>query len=133
MNMATLQRFERTFLTFEGRIGRRRYLGLSLLPLVFYVLVLLYLLTIAFVPGGSFLAPFIGPLFGALFLLLAVLTIWIWLSAGVRRLHDMGLNGYPMLLHLVPFVGLLLWLVMLIWEGQYGDNKYGPQPGYEPS
>lgn len=50
------------------------------------------------------------------------------LSAGVRRMHDIGKSGWWLLLEIVPFIG---WIVLLVWEvrdSQPGDNQYGPNP-----
>ena len=50
------------------------------------------------------------------------------LSAGVRRLHDIGKSGWWILLHFVPFIG---WIILLVWfikDSEPGDNQYGPNP-----
>ncbi|MEG5265605.1 DUF805 domain-containing protein [Pseudomonas sp. JDS28PS106] len=58
-----------------------------------------------------------------------LLTILPLFSVSVRRLHDIGLNGWYLLLHLIPFVGWLITLMILVRSGTEGDNEYGPQPG----
>jgi uncharacterized membrane protein YhaH (DUF805 family) len=46
---------------------------------------------------------------------------WIaTLTAGVRRLHDLGRSGYWVLLI------NLIWPLLLIWPGQRQANRYGP-------
>ena len=49
------------------------------------------------------------------------------LVVSVRRLHDIGMNGWWVLLNLVPLGGLVL-LVLLCQDSQPGDNNYGPNP-----
>ncbi len=50
------------------------------------------------------------------------------LSAGARRLHDVGESPLKLLFLLIPFAGFF---VMLIWwtkPGIEGPNEFGPQP-----
>lgn len=50
------------------------------------------------------------------------------LGLGVRRLHDIGKNGWLMLLSLIPIVG---WIILIVWwakEGDPNENQYGPVP-----
>jgi uncharacterized membrane protein YhaH (DUF805 family) len=49
------------------------------------------------------------------------------LAVSVRRLHDIGMNGWWVLLNLVPLGGLVL-LVLFCQDSQPGDNNYGPNP-----
>ena len=130
-----LRRFERTFLSFEGRIGRLRYLAHTiLLPTGGLIVSVLFTVVLNLIPWGGWvgvaLEVIVRMIGGTLFFAFFVLVIWIWLSAGIRRLHDMGASGWWMLLNLVLLPSFLLWLAQMLWPGQYGDNKYGPQPGY---
>lgn len=47
--------------------------------------------------------------------------IWLYLVQGVRRCHDLG---KPWWWFLVPFYVF----AMLLFEGEQGPNKYGPDP-----
>lgn len=49
------------------------------------------------------------------------------LSAGARRLHDMGKSGWLQLLWLVPFIG---WAILIYWlvQPSVGPNEYGEGP-----
>jgi len=59
----------------------------------------------------------------------SLLSLWIGLAVYVKRCHDRGKSGWWLLLMLIPFVGIIWWLVDLgILEGQQGANKYGPDP-----
>jgi len=59
----------------------------------------------------------------------SLLSLWVGLAVYVKRCHDRGKSGWWLLLMLVPFVGIIWWLVDLgILEGQQGPNKYGPDP-----
>ena len=50
------------------------------------------------------------------------------ISLLVRRLHDTGKTGWWLLLAFVPFIGEIAILIFCLQEGNYGDNKYGPEP-----
>lgn len=49
------------------------------------------------------------------------------LSVSVRRLHDIGMSGWWVLLNLIP-LGSLVLLVLFCQDSQSGDNAYGPNP-----
>ena len=50
------------------------------------------------------------------------------LSVVVRRLHDVGKTGWFYLIILIPFVGAIWMLVLLVSNGDVGENKYGADP-----
>lgn len=50
------------------------------------------------------------------------------LAITVRRLHDVGMSGWWILLALVPVVGGLSLLAFLVGDSESGPNKYGPKP-----
>lgn len=50
------------------------------------------------------------------------------LGLGARRLHDINMSGWWMLVGLIPLVG---WAIMIYWTvqpGTPGPNDYGPAP-----
>ncbi len=60
--------------------------------------------------------------------ILAVLVFLIpMISAGVRRLHDIGKTGWLILLGLIPLVGLVL-LYFMVQPTQPQANEYGEPP-----
>ena len=46
----------------------------------------------------------------------------------IRRLHDVNLSGFFVLLNFVPIVNLGLFLYLLCKKGTEGENDYGPDP-----
>lgn len=44
-----------------------------------------------------------------------------------RRLHDIGRSGWWTLLMLLPMLNLLVFLVLAVFPGDTGPNKYGPR------
>ena len=47
---------------------------------------------------------------------------------GVRRLHDLDLSGWWMLLLFVPLVNILFYIYILFFKGTEGPNQYGEDP-----
>lgn len=46
----------------------------------------------------------------------------------IRRLHDLNMRGWWLLLNLIPYIGSFAVLVMCgFLKGTEGENKYGPQ------
>ena len=67
--------------------------------------------------------PFTGPV-----TILAQLTILIpWIAVGVRRLHDVNMSGWWMLIAAIPLVNLIL-LVPFCRGGTSGTNRFGDDP-----
>lgn len=57
---------------------------------------------------------------------LAVLVPGLAVSA--RRLHDIGMSGWLLLVALVPVIGGLVLLVLFLIDSNPGTNQYGPNP-----
>ena len=64
--------------------------------------------------------------------LLMIVLLVVWLAAtvvsviaGVKRLHDFDQSGWLILLNLVPFVGFILFFVLLLKSSSPGLNQYG--------
>lgn len=96
----------------SGRIGRVKYLLLhvwSAWPIVLLVAI----------SGENY--PMWLQYVLSFFALFAFIYWWVaTLTAGVRRLHDLGRSGYWVLLI------NLIWPLLLIWPGQRQSNRYGP-------
>ncbi len=50
------------------------------------------------------------------------------ISASVRRLHDMGRSIWWWLLVVIPYVGWIIFLILLLFKSQEAQNKYGAGP-----
>ena len=66
--------------------------------------------------------------YGWLYLIYNLATFIPSLAAGVRRLHDIGKNGWRYFVGLIPLAGLIILLVWFCRDGQTGKNKWGPNP-----
>lgn len=99
----------RNFFNWNGRICRRQFLFLFILSVVVGTLL------IGMTGGKS------GN--GVMFVLSLLL-----IPSYMKRLHDIGWSGGLIFLSLIPFVGFILFLLMLVVGGTKGPNKYGPDP-----
>lgn len=114
--------FKELFFTSAGRLNRKSYIYRSL----FLSLVL------CIVQG---VLTFATNTIDALELLFAVVAFGFSLFSfvsnimmDVRRLHDLDLSGWWMLLMLVPLVNIFFALYMLFFKGTDGPNQYGDDP-----
>lgn len=64
----------------------------------------------------------------ALFGLWSLLIIIPALAVSVRRLHDTGHGGGWIFITFVPLIGSIWYLVLMVKRGQYGPNRFGPDP-----
>ncbi len=61
--------------------------------------------------------------------LLYLVTILPNFCALIRRLHDVGLTGWLVLLNVIPYVGGFALLIMSVLPTQAARNAHGPVPG----
>lgn len=105
----------RNYADFQGRARRKEYWMFTLLVTLATVL--------AVILGGA------ESSVGGLLLLVIVLGGLIpGLAVTVRRLHDLGLSGWLVLIGLLPYVGGLVLLILMLLDGKPGTNQYGPNP-----
>jgi uncharacterized membrane protein YhaH (DUF805 family) len=50
------------------------------------------------------------------------------IAVTVRRLHDTDRTGLWYFIIFVPFIGSIILLILMLPEGNWGDNQYGPDP-----
>lgn len=106
---------------FEGREIRSNFFYAFLLPLLSgFVYGMIYGIL-----GEESTLLFI---FGIFFLFWFLFTLLVFLSAAVRRIHDIGGSGWLAVLLFIPGVAPLLILVLLIKKGTAGPNKWGEDP-----
>jgi len=114
--------------SFEGRIGRLRYLAwtmvltLAMLPLVGLGF---WLATTWLLASDSIAGLIVGGLVAAVVVLAFA---FVSIQFNVQRLHDLGWSGWLWLINLVPFVGSIFPFILIIAPGNTGANQYGPPP-----
>ncbi|MCP8617363.1 DUF805 domain-containing protein [Salirhabdus salicampi] len=104
----------KNYSTFSGRARRKEYWMFVLYNAIFGVLLSVLELVINL---EGVLTTFYG-----LALLLPALAVT------VRRLHDIGKNGWWYLLMLVPIVGAIMILIFTCLDSQEDENRFGPNP-----
>ena len=115
----------RHYADFSGRARRKEYWMFALFNAVFWF-------------AWIFLAIFVSKMTGtadwnvALVLNIAsILYMTVMLLPGMavaRRLHDQDKSGWWLLVGLIPLVGGIWLFILMVTEGQSGDNRYGPNP-----
>lgn len=80
-----------------------------------------------FVLAYFILAMVTGFIHEYLYYLVVLVFLVPMISAGVRRLHDIGKSGWLLLLGLIPLVGLVL-IYFMVQPTQPASNEYGAPP-----
>jgi len=60
-----------------------------------------------------------------LFLAAFLVSLWSNVALAVKRLHDLGKPGLAALVLFVPFVSIVAFLVLCLFPGNRGPNRYG--------
>ena len=108
------------YAVFSGRARRKEYWMFTLFHIIF---------AIAAIAIDSIIGTAIDGVGYGLFYLVYVLALLVpGLAVSVRRLHDIGKSGWMILVGMIPIVGSIWLLVLMVTEGQPGENEYGPDP-----
>nr|WP_294788454.1 DUF805 domain-containing protein [uncultured Flavobacterium sp.] len=111
------------YANFSGRARRSEYWYFRLVTSIVFVGLVFFALMLSTLLG------MIGfPIAIGLVLLYCIAALIPSLAVTVRRMHDIGKSGWTVFVTLIPFAGPIWMLVLLITEGQYGENYYGPDP-----
>jgi len=116
-------------ISFQGRIGRMRYLAYSLGFSLLMNLVMTPFVGFSAMMGGMAGSPeSMGTLSIIVLALITIVSLVIGVMFVKRRLNDLNRSGWWMLLFIVPVVNLLLIIYLLFFPGTDGANNYGPPP-----
>ncbi|MDP9885901.1 uncharacterized membrane protein YhaH (DUF805 family) [Sinomonas atrocyanea] len=136
-----VQRVFKKYATFSGRASRAEYWWWALVGAVVGI-VLNIIISAGMVAststysGYAYSAPTLGPVS-----IIGVILAVVWglaiivptLALAVRRLHDVNMSGWMVLIGLVPFVGGIALLVFMLLppkpEGQRFDQPVAPAYG----
>ena len=107
------------YANFEGRASRSEY-GWVVLSVFLFVLGIFMFLGYIDASFEAIILPI---------LLLQLLVLIPFISLCVRRLHDLGMSGWFMMLFMIPFINVILVYVVLPFiEGEGHPNQYGDVP-----
>ena len=122
--MFQIDNIREMFFSWEGRLNRKPYilrcLALGLIMTAIYIL-----LTTAAAQIGNGI-PMMGA-FSATYIFYLPFIISGYLLA-IRRLHDLDLSAFFILLSFVPVVSFFFALYLIFKKGTEGPNAYGPDP-----
>ncbi len=105
------------YVVFDGRASRAEFW-------FFYLFLALLIFVV------SMLCFFLSETLGNILLAVAVLAIFLpTLTVHVRRLHDIDKSGKWVLLALIPGLGGLALMIMALFKGTEGPNRFGLLPG----
>ena len=105
---------------FNGRARRKEYWMFTLWNIIFALLA--SLLDYSF----GIVYPLVG--YGPLYIAYALFVLVPGFAVAVRRLHDTGKSGWIYLVAFIPIAGWIWLLILLIKEGDQGNNAYGEDP-----
>lgn len=116
------------FNNFSGRARRKEYWMYTLIymPILFLAMFADNALGTTFQMDVMGQSVDIG--YGWIYVIVALLHFLPSLSVVVRRLHDVGKSGWFYLIILIPLLGIIWMLVLLVSNGNVGENKYGADP-----
>lgn len=113
-----------SFFSFNGRATRSQWWGWILMPFLFFGVFVIFLFVLLLVVN-PIENPWVSWVVSAVGWTGMLLVIIKPLAMTVRRLHDIGVSGWLMLIAFVPAVGLLILLILCGFKrGEQGDNKY---------
>lgn len=103
------------YVEFSGRARRKEFWTFTLVN--FVISIILSLLDTMVGMGIGF----IGTLFSLAILLPSI-------AVGIRRLHDIGKEGWWILIGLIPIIGWIILIYFYVQEGEAAPNAYGANP-----
>ncbi len=113
----------KNYAKFSGRARRKEYWMFVLFDSIFILLLIFFDVII-----GTFDTEAGMGLLGGLYLLALFIPR---LAVTVRRLHDIGMNGWMVLIGFIPLVGPFVLLAFMVQDSRPGENQYGPNPKTE--
>lgn len=131
--VAAVKQYFMNYANFYGRANRSEFWWVFLA----LVVVSLIIQTIGYALGdvttvGGQVSATMHPLFAGLHGILTLATLIPSIAIAVRRMHDTGRSGWWNLIFFVPFVGWIIWIVLLAGqskpEGVRFDHPDGSQP-----
>lgn len=113
--------YKNIYFSFNGRISRKEYFFLSILPLLVAVPLTVTSISAYYALGklGT------GSLPLTLIILAIALILLLMTAPTVKRLHDIATPGWLVLAVFIPYLNLLILLALLIIPGSPNQNRYG--------
>lgn len=117
----------RKYAVFSGRATRPEYWYFVLFMYLLWIPLFIWFFSTASLATWDSESDFPAGLAAVFLMVWLALLLPAW-AVTVRRLHDSGHSGWFILITLVPLVGGIVLLVTLAADGNYGPNRFGPDP-----
>ena len=108
-------------ISFEGRAKRKEYWLVTLWITLLMFPVMIIQAIVEENPEYALLG-------ACLYVIWWIPVAYVSVALSVRRLHDLGKNGWLVLLNFVPILNVVLCIYLGFFKGQEQDNQYGPNP-----
>ncbi len=105
------------YATMDGRATRTEFFGFTFITMgLLYAFAKIHDVTVGSYDGSVLMIVFF------------VLSIIPGITVAIRRLHDSDRSGAWYFLSAIPFIGALLFLILMLLPGTHGANTYGYDP-----
>ena len=110
------------YANFNGRAARPEYWWFALASLIIYVGMAVLSLVLSSMVGEFGLG---------IIVIYWVATILPSLAVSVRRLHDIDKSAWWLLIGLIPWIGGIIFLILMVLKTYPHPNKYGNPEGWQ--
>lgn len=124
VNKPKFQRLLDFCLNLEGRANRNQYLILFFGAILFVMSSFTFFAFNIDIKTSTDLYAVLMATIISTFLFIMIPTICV----SVRRLHDIGLSGYFVLLLFIPYINVIFQILLCVLKGNNFKNKYGNIP-----
>ncbi|MDH3387372.1 MAG: DUF805 domain-containing protein [Gammaproteobacteria bacterium] len=114
--------------SFNGRIGRMRYLAYGFGISFLLVALVSFLTAMAGAMGAGMGDSSMGIVGIILIGLIYIAVIVLSVAFAKRRFNDLNRSGWWLLLFLIPVVNLIVSIYLVFFPGTEGPNNFGPAP-----
>ncbi|MBE7566095.1 DUF805 domain-containing protein [Acidithiobacillus thiooxidans] len=115
---AYLNVVKNNYFQFHGRMARAEFWWFTLMNFLIALALTFIVLLLSAMKNTDLAIAIIGIYYLALLL--------PTLGGQIRRLHDIGMSGWWILINLVPYIGAIALLIMLILPSKPSGEVYGP-------
>jgi len=111
--------YKSLYLSFEGRVSRKDYALLYILPafVIYGIAYTLDNMMRATPQSFGIFAPIVG-----------LVLLWPSIVMTTKRLHDWDKTGWFQIINIIPIIGMIFWIVTACVRGTEGTNRFGAQP-----
>ena len=116
------------YANFNGRAARPEYWWFALASLIIYVGMVVLSVVLSAVVGELGFGMII--IYGII-IIYSIATILPSLAVTVRRLHDIDKSAWWLLIGLIPWIGGIIFLILMVLKTYPHPNKYGNPEGWQ--